>query len=91
MEASGTLHVLTVFPLSKNSSTHRTGGWVGPRGSLTVLVKRKSLSPARIRTLDHPAHRKLLYHTVIQALDTDSIGYRFFVVFPFLPGHRIVP
>jgi hypothetical protein len=82
MEASGTLHILTAFSPSKNYSTHRTEGWVGPRGSLTVSVKRKSLSPARIRTLDHPAHSKLLYHTVIQALDNDSTGYRLFVVFP---------
>jgi len=89
MEVSGTLHALTAFPPSKNSSTHRTGGWVGPRGSLTVLVKRKSLSPARIQTLDHPADSKLLYHIVIQALDTDSTPYRLFSPVP--PAYRIVP
>jgi hypothetical protein len=34
-------------------STHCTGGWVGPRAVLDTVVKRKILSPAGNRTLEH--------------------------------------
>jgi len=32
-------------PWGKRHSTHRIGGWVGPRAALDVVVKRKIPSP----------------------------------------------
>jgi hypothetical protein len=44
------------------TSTHWTGGWVGPRAGLDTVVKRKFPAPAGTRTLDHSAHSPALYN-----------------------------
>ena len=50
MEASGQLHAPTTLTSGKGSKSHYTGGWVGPRASLDILDKRKSLALPGIKT-----------------------------------------
>jgi hypothetical protein len=48
MEVSGQLHAPAALPPGKEApSTPWTGGWVGPRAVLDVVVKRKIPSPRR--------------------------------------------
>jgi hypothetical protein len=46
----------------KNTLTHLTGGWVGPRGSLDVLKKKESLAPTGIQTPDRPVRSLIVYY-----------------------------
>jgi hypothetical protein len=49
-------------PRDKAPGTHWIGGWVGPRASLDVAVKRKIPALTGTRTTTHPARSPALYH-----------------------------
>jgi hypothetical protein len=65
MEMSGHLPALPTLHPGKNPSTHRVRSWMGPRVNLDVLEKGESLAPARIHTLEHPAHSVLTNQTTL--------------------------
>jgi len=44
MEASGQLRAPTTLSSGRGSQSYYTGGWVGPRASLDIVDKRKSLA-----------------------------------------------
>jgi hypothetical protein len=45
MEVSGQLHAPAALPPGKAAGTHWIGGWVGPRGVLDAVMKRKIPRP----------------------------------------------
>jgi hypothetical protein len=45
MEVSDQLHTPSILPpMEKGPSTHRIGGWVGPRVGLDAVEERKNLA-----------------------------------------------
>jgi hypothetical protein len=50
---------LALYLRGNSPDTHCVGGWVGPRTSLEVMEKRKTLAPAENQTLAvHPIARR---------------------------------
>jgi hypothetical protein len=48
MRVSGQSHApAALYPRGKNSGTHWTGGWVGPRAGLDAETRRNILCPCR--------------------------------------------
>jgi hypothetical protein len=68
MEVSGQLHALATLPLDKELQVH---GWA-PKASLDILEKRKSNAPARIQTLDNPAHSVGIILTMLSWLPSNG-------------------
>jgi len=57
MEANGQIHIPTALPPGKEPpSTHRIGGWVGPRAGLDAVEKIKFPIPRRL--IEPPNHNR---------------------------------
>jgi hypothetical protein len=68
MLVSDQLDVSAALPSGKNTDTHWTGGWVGLRGELNVMEKRKSFGPTWIRTPDCSSRRLIATPTTLTRL-----------------------
>jgi hypothetical protein len=65
-----------LFTLGERATTTScTGIWVGPKESLDVLGKRKSLISSGIQTLDHPAHTECSITAAINYMRCLEIRY----------------
>jgi hypothetical protein len=59
--------VASSFPPRNELRTNWKAGWWAPAMFFTLLSKRTSIAPARIRTLDHPASSQSLYCFAVPA------------------------
>jgi hypothetical protein len=60
------------LPLGKNSDTHCTGNWVGPRACLDDLEERHIFAPDKIRTPERPARSLVTILTVLSPVELCS-------------------
>jgi len=60
------------YPLTKGSRCLLNKGLGGPKSWSDILEKRKSDAPARIQTLDNPAHSLVTILTVLSWLPSDG-------------------
>jgi hypothetical protein len=72
MEVSGQLHTLANYPLRKSSRYLLNKGLGGPQELVLTFGRKKSDAPARIQTLDHPAHSLVTVLTVLSWLPTNG-------------------
>jgi len=73
MEVSGQLPALAAYPLGQDPSTHLTGGWVGPRACLDVVVKRNNPCPLQESDPGCPGHSLVM---ILTEVHLHSFHYR---------------
>jgi hypothetical protein len=76
MEVNGYLHATAALPPGEKApGTHWTGGWVGPRGGMDNVDKRKISWPCRKSNPGRPASNPSLY----QLSYPDSLEVKLFL------------